>query len=161
MLSLVFIIPIAAALALAALRRRSQDGYRARIAPFTSRPLMTSNEIEFFSRLRRALPECVIFSQVSMSALIDVTLPASDPDYLRARDAFNRKRLDYVVCTRGGERVIAVVELDDRSHDPKRGEDAKRDGILATAGIRTVRFPSSPRPNERQIRDQVLGRHTA
>ncbi len=161
MFSLVFVVPVAAAFVLAVLWRKSPGGWGARIAPFTSRPLMTDNELEFFARLKKALPECTIFSQVAMSGILDVTLQKGDPAYWSARSQFDRKRIDYVVCTRGAERLIAVVELDDRSHDGKRDEDAKRDAMLATAGIRTVRFPSSPRPDERQIRDRVLGRHAA
>ncbi len=161
MVSLVFIAPVVAALVLAALWRRVPGWLGVRMAPFTSRPLMTDNEIEFFGRLRKALPEYTIFSQVAMSGVLDVTLRKGEPGYWEARSKFDRKRMDYVVCTSGGERVIAVVELDDRSHGGKRGEDAKRDAMLAKVGIRTVRFPSSPRPDGRQIRDRVLGRHAA
>ena len=161
MFSLVFVVPVAAAFVLAVLWRKSPSGWGARIAPFTSRPLMTDNELEFFARLKKALPECTIFSQVAMSGVLDVTLRKGEPGYWEARSKFDRKRMDYVVCTSGGERVIAVVELDDRSHGGKRGEDAKRDAMLAKVGIRTVRFPSSPRPDGTQIRDRVLGRQAA
>ena len=73
--------------------------------------------------------------------------------------AFDRKRMDYVVCTREGAHLIAVVELDDRTHDPQK--DANRDAMLASAGIRTVRFPSHPRPSAMEIRAEVLGRRAA
>ena len=128
---------------------------------FLARPLMTDNELEFLGRLEEALPDCKVFSQVAMSGLLDVTLPSSHPDYWRARSAFDRKRIDYVVCTRTGGHLIAVVELDDRSHEPKRRQDASRDELLASAGIRTVRFPSHPRPSPKEIRAEVLGRRRA
>ncbi|MHB1539709.1 MAG: DUF2726 domain-containing protein [Steroidobacteraceae bacterium] len=162
MLSLVLMtVAIAAALALFTallntLRPRAR-GFGPRRATFCSRPLMTDNELEFFGRLEEALPDCKVFSQVAMSGILDVTLPSSHPAYWRARSAFDRKRMDYVVCTSGGKRLITVVELDDRTHDSKRQQDAARDAMLADAGIRTVRFPSHPRPSAREIRAAVLG----
>jgi len=137
------------------------DGIGCRRGLFRSRPLMTDNELEFFARLEKALPECTVFSQVAMSGVLDVTLPSSHPAYWRARSTFDRKRIDYVVCSRGGKRLIAVVELDDKSHTSKHRQDAERDAMLAGAGIRTVRFPSHPRPSAREIRAMVLGRRAA
>ena len=135
--------------------------HRHRPTLFCSRPLMTPNEIEFFARLERALPDFKVFSQVAMSGVLDVTLPSSHPAYWRTRSAFDRKRMDYVVCARGGEQLIAVVELDDKSHDSRRRQDAERDAMLAQAGIRTVRFPSYPRPSVKEIRGRVLGHWAA
>ena len=150
------IVFVAALLASALL----QPGVR-RGRVYRARPLMTDNELEFFARLEQALPDCKVFTQVAMSGLLDVTLPSSHPHYWRARAAFDRKRIDYVVCTRNGNRLIAVVELDDRSHDSKRRQDAARDQMLASAGIRTVRFPSYPRPSQKEIRAEVLGHRRA
>lgn len=128
---------------------------------FRARQLMTDNEIEFFARLKAALPDCAIFSQVAMSAVLDVTLPQNHREYWPTRSKFDRKRMDYVVCTSDGKRLIAVVELDDKSHESKRAQDAERDAMLARVGIRTVRFPSYPRPHPREIRAVVLGRAAA
>lgn len=162
MLNLVLIaLVIAAALALLSALRRRTGGIGYRRGLFRSRPLMTDNELEFFARLEAALPDCKVFSQVAMSGLLDVALPSNHPAYWRARSAFDRKRIDYVVCARGGSPLIAVVELDDRSHDSKRRQDAERDAMLAGAGIRTVRFPSHPRPSAKEIRAAVLGRRAA
>jgi len=132
-------------------------GKNDRGALYRSRSLMTENEREFFSRLEAALPEFRVFSQVAMSGVLDVTLPPRHPAYWRARSAFDKKRMDYLVCTRGDFRIVAAVELDDRSHASKKAQDAKRDAMLASAGIRTVRFPSHPRPDAKQIRELILG----
>jgi very-short-patch-repair endonuclease len=50
--------------------------------------------------------------------------------------------------------VIAVIELDDRSHDAKR--DAKRDQILKSCGYRVLRFQSKKRPEPEQIYEAVF-----
>jgi hypothetical protein len=118
---------------------------------FTSRALMTPNEIEFFGRLREALPEHHIFPQVAMSALLDPLAKGKTgyADFLRIA----QKRNDYGVFTPEFQ-LVAIVELDDRSHS--RVKDQQRDGFVASAGIRTVRFQSSRRPNRDQIRQAVL-----
>lgn len=136
--------------------RRISDSARAlnrqgRPPSFTSRALMTPNEIEFFGRLRDALPEHYIFPQVAMSAVLDPLAKgnAGYADFLRIA----QKRIDYGVFTREFQ-LVAIVELDDRSHS--RVKDLQRDGFVASAGIRTVRFQSSRRPNREQIRQAVL-----
>lgn len=126
-------------------RRRKSEAYQ-------SRALMTENEAEFFGRLIVALPDCYVFPQVAMSALIQ----AATTDKRRAYSGHLRiaqQRVDYVVCDRGCQ-IIAVVELDDRTHSRKK--DAVRDGRLLQAGIRTVRFQSRSKPTAEVIRAEVL-----
>jgi len=50
--------------------------------------------------------------------------------------------------------VLAVVELDDRSHDARR--DAQRDKVLTSCGYRVIRFHSGRRPDPRQIQETVF-----
>ncbi|MFD0463545.1 DUF2726 domain-containing protein [Microvirga aerilata] len=50
--------------------------------------------------------------------------------------------------------VLAIVELDDRSHDARK--DAQQDRILKSCGYRVVRFSSSRRPDPRQIHEAVF-----
>lgn len=123
-----------------------------RAAAYQSLPLMTENEAEFFGRLIVALPDHYIFPQVALSALIGAT--AKDKkraygDYLRIA----QQRVDYVVCDRACQ-VVAVVELDDKTHSRKK--DALRDARLQQAGIRTVRFQSRSKPSVELVRSAVL-----
>ena len=113
---------------------------------------MTNNEFEFFDRLVKALPDHYIFPQVSMSALLE----ASSSDKKQAhsdRLRIAQQRIDYVVCDAQCE-VVAVVELDDRTHS--RVKDQARDGRLEQAGIRTIRFQSRNKPTAEVIRATVL-----
>lgn len=123
-----------------------------RSGKYKRRPLMTDNELEFFGRLVAALPDHYIFPQVAMTALLEASSgdkKIAHSDRLRIA----QQRIDYVVCNKGCE-VIAVVELDDRTHSSAK--DKVRDGRLEQASIRTVRFQSRQKPAAEAIRAAVL-----
>jgi hypothetical protein len=124
-----------------------------RIGTYKQRNLMTDNEAEFFGRLVVALPDHYIFPQVAMSALLDST--SGDKRTAHAdRLRIAQQRVDYVVCTKRCE-VIAVVELDDRTHS--RAKDQLRDARLEQGRIRTVRFQARSKPGVDAIRTMILG----
>ena len=113
------------------------------------KPLLTPNETEFFHRLQRSLPAYRVFPQVSFAALLtdDGQLSRQARWTLRAR--FDRKIADYVVCEAGSLKVVALIELDDSTHDASA--DRQRDAITRAAGYRTFRFPSKAKPPESEI----------
>lgn len=122
-----------------------RDGYKARV-------LLTDNEAEFFGRLVKALPDHYIFPQVAMSALIEAR--SSDKKKAHSdRLRIAQQRVDYVVCNMTCS-VVAVVELDDRTHSASK--DQVRDDRLLQAGIRTVRFQSKNKPNIGDLRAAIL-----
>ena len=88
-----------------------------------------------------------------MSALLDT---ASGDKRIAHSDRLRiaQQRVDYVVCTRRCE-VVAVVELDDKTHS--RAKDELRDARLEQAGIRTVRFQARHKPKVEAIRTMILG----
>lgn len=116
--------------------------------------LMTANEKEFMARLEKALPEFQVMAQVSMGALMDVA-PGTQGPADKARWKFANKIVDYVICGKDKE-VIALVELDDRTHDSKKAQDAYRDSLTAQAGYPTLRWDSRRKPTVPQIRQAVL-----
>lgn len=148
------VVVIVAFIAAAVLARLSTGD---RTGKYRRRELMTDNELEFFTRLVKALPDHYIFPQVSMSALLE----ASTSDKKRAhsdRLRIAQQRADYVVCDARCE-IVVVVELDDRTHS--RAKDQIRDTRLEQAGIRTVRFQSRNKPTAEAIRASVFSDTTA
>jgi len=113
---------------------------------------MTPNEMEFFDRLVTALPDHYIFPQVAMAAVIE---PASGDRNKAHSDRLSiaQQRIDYVVYGKDHQ-VIAVVELDDRTHVPSK--DSERDARLMQASIRNVRFQSTRKPNLDELRAKIL-----
>jgi hypothetical protein len=146
LLAALFVALVLIALTLA--RAKTSD----RAGAYRQHALMTDNELEFFSRLVAALPEHYIFPQVAMSALLE---PSSSDKKVAHSDRLRiaQQRIDYVVCNKRCE-VVAVVELDDRTHS--RAKDKVRDDRLAGAGIRTVRFQARQKPAVDAIRAAVL-----
>jgi len=117
---------------------------------YTLRAILTANEADFFHRLTRANSDGYVFPQVALSALLE---PASKDRKVRTA-AFNRiarKRVDYAVYT-DKLQLLCVVELDDRTH--KAAHDAERDAMLASAGIKTLRWQSKNKPDMAEIRAQ-------
>lgn len=93
-------------------------------------------------------PAFHVLSQVSMQALI--TTPKGNQSM---RNRYDRKYADFVICSPGFF-VMAVIELDDWTHDSKKDKDAERDAMLASAGIRTIRYREIPTPE--QVKKDVL-----
>lgn len=125
---------------------------RARLGRYRARSLLTDNELEFFYRITKAIPGYLVFPQVSLQALIEPSSRNSETaeaDRLRVA----QQRADYVVCDPSGA-VIAVIELDDQTHERKK--DAIRDKRLRQAGIATLRYQSESKPTLRTIRDDVI-----
>jgi very-short-patch-repair endonuclease len=113
------------------------------------KPLLTPNETEFFHRLQRALPAYHVFPQVPSAALLTVDRELSGKARWSIRNRFDRKIADFVVCERLSLKVIAIIELDDRTHDAKA--DRQRDAITKAAGYQTFRFQSKQKPSEAEI----------
>lgn len=128
---------------------RREPAFRVR-----ARPLLTDNEIEFHGRLRDALPEYQILAQVSMGALIEPDVGGGTATWLSIRGRFAQKVVDYVVVDES-MRVIALVELDDATHDRRR--DLERDTITGLAGYPTLRYQSRAKPDVPTLRRDLFG----
>jgi hypothetical protein len=119
------------------------------LARLQRKPLLTANEVEFFHRLQRALPGFHVFPQVSFGAFLTDDGQLSRNAQWAVRAKFDRKIADFVICERGTLKIMAVVELDDRTHDVSA--DRQRDAITKAAGYQTIRYQSRQKPSEAEI----------
>ena len=113
------------------------------------KPILTPYEREFFHRLTRALPTHHVFPQVALSALIVVDGPLTDRQRFSIRRRFGWKYADFVICAPFTLNVLAVIELDERTHDASR--DRKRDAMMQAAGYQTLRFHSKHKPTVAEL----------
>jgi hypothetical protein len=119
------------------------------VEDFVPKQLLTDNEMEFYGRLLDALPRDALFIQVAMSALMEPRVPEGHPDFWQVRNKFAQKFVDFVVCDPSTLDVIAIIELDDRTHDAQK--DADRDAMLASAGYTVLRWQSTHKPSPAEI----------
>lgn len=118
----------------------------------TGKAPLTPNEQEFFYRLKRALPEYHVQTQVAMSALMEPPAHLRGRAFWRARARFSQKIVDFVIYD-VKFKVVALVELDDRTHN--KYKDAKRDDMTEGAGYVTLRYESRAKPSQSEIRADV------
>ncbi len=121
----------------------SKDNNR---TPIKSSYLMTEHEKTMFKELRQAIPEYYIFPQVSLGAILWTKGQAT-------RNKFNRKIADYVITDQNFN-ILAVIELDDKSHQGKEQQDAERDSMLKEAGYKVLRYPNMP--SKEKLRNDIL-----
>lgn len=104
--------------------------------PIKSSHLMTSHEKVMFGVLKEAVPECHIFVQVALGGILWTSSYAT-------RNKFSQKIADFVITDQNFT-ILAVIELDDRSHIGKEDKDAERDAMVREAGYKALRYPSIP-----------------
>jgi hypothetical protein len=111
--------------------------------------LLTMPERILYQRLREALPDKLIFSQVAVNQLIDSKSAegASKAVDFSLFGKISGKSFDFVVCDENTAPLVAV-ELDDSSHQrsDRKKADAQKNEACEQAGIRLVRFKVSQMP---------------
>lgn len=157
-LPLLFVIVVGAVLVLVFMTGRRRAPAGPIVVPYERRPLFTAAERSFMGVLDQATAGHLrVLGKIRLFDLLKVRAgtPASEQ-----RSAMNRviqKHVDFVLCSPADLRVVAVVELDDASHDtPKaRARDELVDRALAAAGIPIHRFSARQAYSVQEIR-QVL-----
>lgn len=109
-----------------------------------AKSLMTSRERAMLHALEQVLPMYRLHAQVAMGAILQAPRRLGQPVRHSDRNAVSQKIVDFVVEDPTTGRIVALIELDDRSHDPER--DRRRDAMTSGAGYTTIRIPASARP---------------
>lgn len=91
---------------------------------------------------------------MALSQLIDV--PEGHPERQSIRTRFKQLVADFVLC-RPDLSIVAVIELDDRSHErvDRRAADARKAKALADAGLKLVRVQAGPLPTSERLRQMI------
>ncbi|MEY2863148.1 MAG: hypothetical protein RLY58_855 [Pseudomonadota bacterium] len=122
--------------------------------PFAPMPFMTDSEVRFFVRLQEAMPDCLIFAQVQLSRLVQCTDDAEEKFWF---NRISRMSADYVLVHPNAQQVLAVIELDDWTHDrpDRKRADAKKDKAIRSAGLAMIRFDGRKMPNVSELQQQI------
>jgi hypothetical protein len=122
--------------------------------PLSARNLLSKREKSLYKGLVALYPDHRILVQVALSQLINIDRNHPESESIRAR--YKQLVADFVLC-RSDLSVVAVIELDDRTHQwPKRkAADARKNKALADARIRLVRVPAGRLPSTDTLRALV------
>ena len=157
--TVIFILFLAAAFIAAAklgLLKKGRGG-QADHWPVFPKKVLTPVEQQLYQRLIRAYPDRIVLAQVSLSQIIGVK---KGHNFKAIWNRYNRLTADFVLCTKDF-RTVAVLELDDRSHDnPARMDaDRRKAAICEAAGIPLHRLNVNPLPNETELRALLTPDH--
>ena len=121
--------------------------------PVYAGPVLSKAEQIMYHRLIKSFPDQRVLAQVALSQFVRVQ---KGVNFYKVFNRYNRLTADFVVCT-PDFRVLAVLELDDRSHDrPRRLEaDGRKAAVLHAAGIPLHRLNVNPMPGELELRELV------
>ncbi|TDY03823.1 DUF2726 domain-containing protein [Thiohalophilus thiocyanatoxydans] len=122
------------------------------------RMLFTPAERSFLGVLDQAISDKYrVFGKVRVA---DIITPAKGMSRKNWQIAFNRisaKHFDYVLCSKDKLEVIAVIELDDKSHNTKKAND--RDSLLEnackSASLSLIRFQAKSNYQIQNVRDHI------
>lgn len=120
---------------------------------YAAKPILTDNELGFYHTLCAAFADdgIVVLPQIAMNAFIKPGPGETGKRYAAARATFAQKHVDFLLCAADTLEIIAIVELDDRTHSLER--DLARDAITRSAGYPTLRFHSRRKPDIDELRD--------
>lgn len=120
---------------------------------YVKKPLSIPEQVLFF-RLVEALPDCIILSQVQLSRVLGVK---KGHPFTVWHNKINRMSLDFVVCLKDST-IVAVIELDDKSHEkPDRiSADNKKDRALESAEVTILRWQVTNIPTVDEIKKTFL-----
>lgn len=105
---------------------------------YKKKNILTPTERKFFYKLKKSIPELIIFVQVPFGCIVE----AKTLIYKEKRRLFwkiNQKRVDFLICDQHIQ-TVCIIELDDNSHHHKKHLDQKRDDFFAKNGIKTIRY---------------------
>lgn len=112
-------------------------------------PLMTPAERNVIGHIEAALPTARIHAQVSMGAFLKPRRGLDRSQAQTVRNRFSSKRVDFIAEDRNTGNIIAIIELDDRSHRPEADRD--RDRMTRSAGYRTIRLPAGKQHTRQSV----------
>lgn len=121
-------------------------------------PLFSEAEHAFFLVLLQSIPDdCDLFAKVRIADVLAPEKRLSRKNWNKAFYRISSKHFDYVLCDRESLSVVAVIELDDRSHNQSkvRKRDAFVEKACESANLKLLRFQCKRNYQVDSIRDTI------
>jgi hypothetical protein len=121
--------------------------------PYYSKRPMSRPEQVLYHRLLAALPDHIVLAQVQVSRILGVK---RGYNFHVWNNRINRLSYDFVICANDST-VLAVIELDDSSHDSRAriATDSRKEKATADAGMRFIRWNVNALPDIATIRAAI------
>ncbi|WP_350283515.1 DUF2726 domain-containing protein [Nitrosomonas sp.] len=155
-LPLLFVL---AAVLVVYLLKKGQWGVKKRGAYIPCSSLFTAAEWLFYSSLIRAVDDqFLVFGKVRIADVLNPDHRMNKSDWHRAFNRISSKHFDFVLCDRITQSIIAVIELDDRSHllPSAIARDSFVNQICKESGLPLIRFRVSSSYPITFIRSEIL-----
>jgi hypothetical protein len=110
---------------------------------------VTRVEAQTLAYIKEMFPKVRVHCQVAMSALIAPAKGLSSKERLWTHRRYGQKVVDLVLQDRASGKIIALVELDDRTHN--QAKDRARDKITAAGGYPTIRLTAKMLPTRSSV----------
>jgi len=122
-------------------------------------PLFSPAERSFFGVLNQAVQHnAVVFGKVRVADVLRPTKGMNKSNWQKSFNRISSKHFDYVVCSPDTLSVLAVVELDDKSHS--KGARSARDRLLedacSGAGLTLHRFRAAATYSISEVRNTLF-----
>lgn len=138
---------------------RQEGGEAGPELPYIPRgALFTPAERSFLAALETALgPAWRVYGKVRLADVLDVGPGLAPAARTRAFNRIAAKHVDFVLCDAATLDVLAVVELDDRSHAAARRQqrDAFLEQACAAAPLPLLRIPAQASYSIEALREQL------
>jgi hypothetical protein len=152
-----FVALVLVAFVLKLVRRRPQ----LELSPYSAKSnLLSPAERSFLGVLVNAIgTDYVVAPKVRVADAVAPRTGMSRSDWQRAFNRISAKHFDYVVCRASDFRIVAAVELDDKSHKQarRRERDQFLEAAIRSADLPLLRFDAKSGYSQAQIRDSFAG----
>ena len=154
------IVVIVIGLILFVLSKISTEQNDSKEAIYTQRgALFTVAERSFYGVLEQAISkEYKIFGKVRVADVLKPIAKMNKSDWQSAFNKISAKHFDYVLCQKDTLNVVAVVELDDKSHNSKRAinRDAFLEDACDGANLKLIRFKAQQGYQIDSVRKHII-----
>lgn len=112
--------------------------------PYVKKYLLTKNEWSFYKKIK---PICDknnlhIISKVRLADIVEVKKGLNNKEWHKYFNKIKNKHIDFILCNPENLAIIAIVELDDKSHERKDRieSDNFKNKLFENVGYKLIRI---------------------
>jgi len=148
-----------AALLVVYLLKKGRPGIKRKETYIPCSSLFTAAEWLFYGSLVRAVDDrFLVFGKVRIADVLNPDRRMNKSDWYRAFNRISSKHFDFVLCDSITQSIIAVIELDDKSHllPSAIARDSFVNQICKESGLPLIRFRAASGYQVETIRSEIM-----